>query len=571
MSAVALWTLIAATAGGSGAVQAASQSRADAHLAAQHVDRGLNLLKGGKPHEALAEFQQACQEDPRSVRALVLAGIAENELGQAEEGASVLRRALRLDPHSQAAHYNLALSLAQLKQYNEAIGELRRVLKLNPRFGPASYNLGVLLEKRGDPEGAIEAFQTAREAQPGDPAIVTHLIAAFYMAGKRAQALSLAREAASRNSAADFASQVGLLLIEHNDIEEAIRLLESQRPRAAATPDFTLTLARAYIAAGQPQKGIDLLKTIPAADSSWQSAELTGLAYVSLNNPPAALAAFREAVRLAPAQPKAHLQLGKLLLSSSRAAEQDEGVKEVSRAISLEPQEVENYRVLAEWFLRHDYVKPALEVLEQGIHNAPPSAGLEALMALAQASLHGGIAARPFAERALQLAPRLALAHYLVGFAHFTSGDYEGAVKYYREAIEIDSGNAVFFYNTAVALERLNRNAEALPYAEKAAALRPERGLYHYLLGKLYRKLQRDRDALRELETSLRLNPQLASSYYLLLKLYNRAGDTTRAAEMRAKLAELKVATDNEVKLSSKETESEREIPPSQVLEGRGP
>jgi tetratricopeptide (TPR) repeat protein len=518
----------------------------------------------------LAEFQTACRLDPRSVQAHVLAGVAENQLGNAQEAASALRRALELDPNSQAAHYNLALSLAQLKKNDEAIQELRTVLKLNPRFMLASYNLGVLLEDKGDYEGAIQAFRAAKNAQPDDAPTLLHLVSAYYAAGKGSQAVSLAQEAAGGDSTGDFSVRLGLLLIEHGDFNEAAHLLEPGLSRARGSPDFDLTLGRAYIGAGQPEKAIDFLRASQWKDSSWQFAYLIGLAYVSMNDPPSAIASFREAIRMQPGQPKLHFQLGRMLLKSANETEQDEGVKELSEAISLEPHAPENYEVLGRWFLQHDYVKPAIDLLEQGITDVPSSAELEAMMALAQAALHGGASAKPYAQRALQLDPKMALAHYMVGFACFNAGDYEEAAKYYKEAIEIEPRNDVYFYDMAVALQRLNRLAEALPYARRAAALNPRRSLNHYFLGKLYVKLNRDDDAIPELEASIRLNPRLDNSYYLLSQIYGRMGNASKANEMRAKLAQLKHTADREVQLESPESEPGEKISPSQVLESHG-
>lgn len=562
------WVLVAAVEAVSGATEAFPQQHQDPQPIVEHLDGGLRLLRAGKTYQALEEFQTAHRLAPRSVQALIMVGVAENQLGDARQATSALRQALQLDPNSEAAHYNLALSEAQLKNNEDAIHELRAVLKLNPRFAPASYNLGVLLEDKGDNEGAIQAFQRARNLQPDDSATVLHLVSAYYAAGKRSLAVNLAQEEASRDGEGDFAVRLGLLLIEHEDFKAAAHLLEPKLSKAAPSPDLDLTLGRAYLGAGQPQKTIDLLKAPRSEHSSWQFAYLMGLAYVSMNDPPSAITAFRDAVRMEPGQPGVHFQLGRMLLRSAKENEQDEGVKELSQAISLEPRAPENYEVLGEWFLRHDYVKAAIDLLEQAISNAASSAEIEAMMALAQAALHGGAPAKRFAERALTLDPKMALAHYMVGFSFFSAGDYKEAVKYYKEATEIEPHNAVYSHNTAVALERLNRIAEALPYAQQATSLNPGRSLNHYLLGKLYVKLNRDSDAIPELEASIRLNPKLDNSYYLLSQIYGRMGNTIKADEMRAKLAQLKQAADSGVQLELPESEPGGKISPSQVLDG---
>jgi tetratricopeptide (TPR) repeat protein len=528
----------------------------------------MELLRSGKTQAALAEFQAASRLDPRSVQAFVLVGVAENQLGKGQEAVSALRHALELDPNSEAAHYNLALSLAQLNRPDEAIHELRAVLKLNPRLTTANYNLGVLLEKQGDYEGAIQALQAARDSQPGDSATLVHLVTDCMKAGKNTQAVSLAQDAASRDAKGDLSIQLGLLLMEHTHFKEAVQLLETARSRVPASGELNLTLARAYIGAGQPQKAIGLLRTSQSEDSSWQVWYLAGLAYMSLNDAVSSIASFREAVRLAPNQPKVHFQLGRLLLASTSESEQNEGIQELTQAISLEPRETENYAVLGKWLLEHEYVKDAISVLEPGIRNSPPSAVLEVMMALAQATLRGGAAARPFAEKALQLDPRMALALYMVGFSYLNAGDYAEAANYYKQATEIDPRNDVYFFNLAVALWRLNRPADALSYAQRSAALSPGRGLNHYLLGKIYMKLNRDDQARTELETSIRLNPKLENSYYLLSQIYARMGNASEAQAMQEKLAQLRQIRDKAVQFESPESDPAELLPPSRVLQG---
>jgi tetratricopeptide (TPR) repeat protein len=460
------------------------------------------------------------------------------------------------------------MSLARLKENDDAIRELRSVLALNPQSTAARYNLGVLLEDKGNYEEAIHNFLDVRKVQPDDAGALLHLVSAYYAAGDSQQAVRLAQEAASNDPKADLAGRIAEMMIRHNDFEKAVQLLEPVRSRVSSS-GLDVTLARAYIGAGQPGRALDLLKSAQARETSWQIAYLLGLAYVSEHQTQSAITAFRDAIRLNPDQPDAHYRLGKLLLSATDETDQQTGVAELSRAIALEPRNSEYYNVLGRWFLQHDYLKAAIEVLNQGIKDGTPAAELEAMMALAQAALHGGPSARPFAERALQLDSRLALAHYLVGFCYFSAGDYAQAVKYYEQATTLDSHNDVYSYNTAVALQRLNRISAALPYAQRSTELNPDRSLNHYLLGKLYSKLDRDAEAVAELEASLRLNPALDNSYYLLAQIYDRSGNATRAQEMRDKLAQLKQSRQSEVRPESPESEPKEMISPSRVLQDR--
>jgi len=535
--------------------------------AADHLARGRSLLTAGKNREALAEFLEACRLEPSSAQGFILAGIARYQLGEYRDAVLALRRAVQLDPASEAAHYNLAMSLARLKENDEGIRELRSVLALDPQSTAAHYNLGVLLEEKGRYEDAIHNFLDVEKIQPGDGATLLHLVTAYYGVGDSQQAIRLAHEGANNDPKGELAGRLAEIMIRHGDFESAVQLLEPIRSRAPKSSGVDVTLARAYLGAGEPRKAIDLLKPAQSGEASWQIPYLLGLAYVAENQRQSAIAAFRDATHLGPDQPDPHYRLGGLLLNAPDEADQQTGVTQVSRAIALEPRTPEHYEVLGRWFLQHDQLKAAIEILDQGIKDGGPTAELEAMMALALAALHGGSSAKPFAERALQLDSGLALAHYLVGFCLLSAGDYAQAAKYYEQAAELDLHNDVYSYNTAVALQRLNRLSEALPFAQKSVELNPGRSLNHYFLGKLYSKLNRDTDAVAELEASVRLNPELDNSYYLLAQIYERSGNATRAQEMRDKLEQLKQSRQRMVGIDSPESEPSEMISPSRVLQ----
>ena len=535
--------------------------------ATAHLATGLSLLRSGNASAALSEFQEACRLDPNSAQALVLVGVAQNQLGNVQQAMTALRHALQLDPASEAAHYNLAMSLAQLKQTDDAIHELRSVLKLNPQSSLAHYNLGVLLEDRGDYQGAIQDLLAVKKAQPDDAAALFHLVRAYYGAGNSTQAIRVAQEAASYDSKGELAVRLAQLMIRHNDFEQAVQLLAPIRARVQVSPALDMTLARAYIGAGELRKAIGLLEVHERDDPSWQSAYLLGLAYVSDKRPEPAIAAFRNSLRRNPNQAEGHFRLGKLLLGATNESDQQAGLEELHQAIALDSHTSEYYEVLGRWLLQREKLKEAIEVLDQGIKAGTPSAELEALMGLAQAALHGGASAKPFAEKALQQDSRMALAHYLVGFCYFNAGDYAQAVEYYKQATKLDPRDDLFYYNTALALQRLNRVSEALPYAQRSTEINPGRSLNHYLLGKLYTKLNRNDEAVPELETSIRLNPRLDNSYYLLSLIYERSGNTIKAQGMRDKLAQLKHTREGEAIIESPESAVHEMILPSRLLQ----
>jgi tetratricopeptide (TPR) repeat protein len=318
-------------------------------------------------------------------------------------------------------------------------------------------------------------------------------------------------------------------------------MLESASSTSASLAIDTL-LARAYIGSGMPTKAIELLQPRRENDSSGQAAYLQGLAYLSHEQPEQAMAAFRTAVDRRPGDSAAHFHLGILLVKSLEQGDQAAGVHEMQKAIELAPHEGGYYAGLGRWLLEEGQIAIALPILERGVDNAPPSAELYVLLAVAQASSQSTQLAQPMVEKAIALDPNIALAHDVLGFCYFRIGEYLQAAEAYKTASHLEPSKGRFAYDTALALERANQIAEAVPYAERAARIDPSIAVNHYLLGKLYAKFERKVEAVRELEMAVQLDPALDYPYYLLARMYMRLGDMTRAQEWNKKLQELKKA-----------------------------
>jgi tetratricopeptide (TPR) repeat protein len=517
----------------------------DPQSAVAHLSYGVALLKAGGVAKALEEFNAANRMEPGSVQTMVWIGIAQNGLGHFSEAASSFRTALKIDATSQPAHYNFALTLVRLGKKQEAIRELQQVVKLNPSLVDAQYNLAVLLEEDGKYSEAISHLQAATRQRPSDSEIAVHLVDDYFKSHDDGDGVQLAQQTFDIHQDGEIAVRLGSLLVENGHFRPAVPMLESASStsaRSSASLGIDTLLARAYIGSGMPSKAIELLQPSRENDSSGQAAYLQGLAYLSDKQPEQAMAAFRMAVDRRPGDSAAHFHLGILLLKSKEQGDQAAGVREMQKAIDLAPHEGGYYAGLGRWLLEEGQIAIALAILQRGVDNTPPSAELYVLLAVAQASSQSTQLAQPMIEKAIALDPNIALSHDVLGFCYFRIGDYLQAAEAYKTASNLEPSKGRFAYDTALAFERANKIAEALPYAERAARIDPSVAVNHYLLGKLYGKLERKVEAVGELEMAVQLDPALDYPYYLLARMYMRLGDMTRAQAWNKKLQELKKA-----------------------------
>jgi len=96
------------------------------------LNRGNDLLRKGKPREALEQFKEA----------------------------------LHIDPKQAQAHFHVGLALDKLKLRDEAIEHYTKAIELNPQHAPAYNNFGIILGRQGKFDQAIEYFRRALEIEP---------------------------------------------------------------------------------------------------------------------------------------------------------------------------------------------------------------------------------------------------------------------------------------------------------------------------------------------------------------------------------------------------------------------
>ncbi len=128
------------------------------------------------------------------------------------------------------------------------------------------------------------------------------------------------------------------------------------------------------------------------------------------------------------------------------------------------------------------------------------------------------------------------------GHTVYNTGNYQGAIIKYDEAIRSDPFSDEAYYWRASAMYGLKQYQEALPYYNKALEINPnkEQAYYYRALSK-YNIKQYD-ESMPDFKKAIELNPDVSAMYYWLgeteyvLKLYNEAIlDLTKALELNGK------------------------------------
>ena len=155
---------------------------------------GAVLHQQGKLDDAIAHFRRATVLAPDDNDSLRCLGIALHEAGHLEEAARIYRQTA-LDPGDHIILSNLAACLCDLRQYDEALATSDLALAIEPDHAPAHTNRGVILEMRGDLEGAIAAHRRAIAIDPDYAKGHANLAVALRSAGELDEALAASHRA----------------------------------------------------------------------------------------------------------------------------------------------------------------------------------------------------------------------------------------------------------------------------------------------------------------------------------------------------------------------------------------
>ena len=139
------------------------------HLRARYC-RGILLLNGGNPADAMAAFRQVVAADPADAYARYYVGECLRIAGKRDEALAEYRKAIEIDPHLRSANYGAFLCLQQSGKTDEAKGfldEFQRQ-KDNPQARLVEFKysrMGPKAEARAIDDGAL----TRPVAPPAGP------------------------------------------------------------------------------------------------------------------------------------------------------------------------------------------------------------------------------------------------------------------------------------------------------------------------------------------------------------------------------------------------------------------
>jgi tetratricopeptide (TPR) repeat protein len=360
---------------------------------------------------------------------------------------TLAQRSFRSSDHS-------AVSLAEIREietdlqsgrFRDAQAKAHEVVKKQPTYAPAWVYLGIASVRLDEPAQAIQAFERAIAIDPRDPRPFLDVALLYASRNELDKAIDRYQKGLlldPTNNAAYY--NYGRLLISKGRFGEARDALERAVQLSPTDSDARTALVEALLRVKQGKEAMDQVRIL---------LEIPGITATSLVSLGALLVRGREvvlakdvltrALSMAPYSAAVHLELSRLYLSQN---DHQNATRAAQHAVELTPRSLEANLALAEAYISGRQNLQALEHLLKIEDSFKDSAALHYTLGIARFRINQYQPAIVSFKRAVQLDPRMDLAHFLLGNASLSTGDLEQAETSLKAAI-FQNPNQVLYYN----------------------------------------------------------------------------------------------------------------------------
>jgi tetratricopeptide (TPR) repeat protein len=303
-----------------------------------------------------------------------------------------------------------------------AIPLLREIVSLDGRNVNGQANLGVLLFFQGDYTEAMPHLRTALQIQPDLWRVQALLGIAEKRTGNSKEAQNDLERAFSNLEDPKIRIEAGLELVEiytaGEHLEKALALsgrLQELAPQNSRIPLITYEISRQMMYHS-------LLSLMMVAPDSAEMHMLMGGELGRQGEHTAAIAQYREAIRLNPKLPGAHFELAEQLRTSTDAALNAQAEAEYKAALQVNPYDELSWRQLAGVLSAKGDYQTADEHYRKAIALQPRDSEAKTGLAITLISTNRSSDAIALLESALQDDPSNVAAHYRLSILYRRAG-----------------------------------------------------------------------------------------------------------------------------------------------------
>jgi len=465
-----------------------AENKAKLVLAAepQNVDAHSLMAKAlaamGNPQGAREELQKAIALDPsRSSSYIDLAALQANT-NQTSAAEESYKKAISLDPKSPTAPIALGTFYARERRFQEAEQQFRYAIGLDPNNPTSREALARVYLADGKENDAEEVSKEAKQALSGNSEGYRMLAEFYVQTGQIDKALE-EYAALYRDHLQD--SQVRLnyvqVLMATNHLEEATKLNDLALNENPKSTEAILARGQIWIRQGRANDALPLFQSVVKTDAE----NAHGHYYLGL--------AYAQTGSLGPAR------------------------IEWQQAVKLQPNLVPAQEALAQLALDQNDLFQAEKSAGALIAAQPSSPGGYEVRAIVEARRRDLVAAEADLKKAIELAPRDALAYTRLGEVREVQGKYQEAEALYDQALGINPAFTEALGGLLQTYGKEKRPANVLiSRIQEQITRAPNNSAYYLMLGQNFYGLRDFEKAQAALEKAVEVDRNNVNAFLML-------------------------------------------------------
>lgn len=317
---------------------------------------------------------------------------------------------------------------------------------------------------------------------------------------------------------------------------EPPQLGEATKQMPGASPDAAIAEARRLSQQGKFDEAIGQLEALAAKqpDGKGLSHEL-GVVYYKKGDYLKAVASLKKALEENPSDSEAVQLTG---LSYYLAGRPAEAIAPLEKVQTWYPSaNVDAAYILGVCYMQTKDYPNARKAFAKMFAVPADSAASYLFAARMMLRFDFDVIAEEYAKNAVELDPKLPLAHSLLGEIYLYKSRLPEAIEQFQKELELNPGEAVAYYKLADAYSRAQKYEEAEKLLQRSIWLDATSTGPYILLGKVLEKKGESALAVRALQRALVMDPNNPIPHHLLGLAYRELG-RTEDAERELKLSE---------------------------------
>ncbi|MDH3588729.1 MAG: PEP-CTERM system TPR-repeat protein PrsT, partial [Gammaproteobacteria bacterium] len=485
-------------------------SKGDHVQAEQNFKKALDAIKGtGRAHERL----------------MYMSGLLDAQLAQGKftDAQAVGSNMIRVTSEHPVALLQAARADFAAKNYDGAIEKAERIITTLPTAEPPRMVLAAAAIAKRNTTLAATHLQAAININPENE-IARKLLAQLRMQlGDPDEALEVLQPLmAAGTTDAQVLAMAGTASIRTGKTEIGVELVQRGMEMGVDDPAVALQAAANFLTAGELDRAIEVLESLPEADRVTQRELLLILALTKKGDIEGARTMAQAIVDASPELGESHRLMAAFHLSID---ESDQARASLEKALQLNPDDTHSIMSLARLDITEQHPERAQARFNDVLKRRPGD--LFALTALAELAEQRGAIDEGVAllEQAREANPESLVPILTLGRYYLRTGQLPLAEERANQAVRVSRSNGQSQMLLGMVMIEDGRSSEAIGHLERAIAAAPDLGAAHYHLGRAQLDSGLEEAGYKSLRRAIEVSPEDFRARAALAAAETKRGD----------------------------------------------